>query len=99
MGIRERLRRLFAPLPVEVVEYGHIMERLDDMSPGDMYEQQPALRTVTDFIARNIASLPLKCYERGDDGRRRVRDSALAMLLDRPNAHQTRYDFMVQTVV
>lgn len=99
MGIRERLRRLFAPLPVEVVEYGHIMERLDDMTPGEMYEQQPALRTVTDFIARNIASLPLKCYERGDDGRRRVRDSALATLLDRPNAHQTRYDFMTQTVM
>ena len=99
MGIRERLRRLLAPLPVEVVDFGHVMERLDDMSPGEMYEQQPALRTVTDFIARNIASLPLKCYERGDDGRRRVRDSALAMLLDCPNAHQTRYDFISQTVM
>lgn len=99
MGIIERLRRLLGPLPVEVVEYGRAMAWLDGMSPGQMYETQPALRTVTDFIARNIASLPLKCYERGDDGRRRVRDSALALLLDRPNASQTRYDFVTQTVM
>ena len=99
MGIIERLRRLFGPLPVEVIERGRVLSWLDGMSPGKMYESQPALRTVTDFIARNIASLPLKCYERGQDGRRRVRDSTLALLLDQPNAHQTRYDFISQTVM
>lgn len=99
MGIMERLRRLFAPLLVEVVDYGHAIDDIGDVSPEEMYDAQPALRTVTDFIARNIASLPLKCYERGEDGRRRVRDSALALLLDRPNPHQTRYDFVSQTVM
>lgn len=99
MGIRERLRRLFEPLPVEVVDYGHALDDIDDISPEEMYAAQPALRTVTDFIARNIASLPLKCYERGDDGRRRVRDAALALLLDSPNRDQTRYDFVSQTVM
>ena len=29
-----------------------------------MYEHQPAVRTVIDYIARNVAQLGLKLYER-----------------------------------
>ena len=97
MGILKRLRWLFGPMPIEIVSSGLRLSL--DVSPEDMYASQPALRTVTDFIARNVASLPLKCYVRGNDGRKRVRDSPLALLLDRPNPHQTRYDFVSQTVM
>jgi HK97 family phage portal protein len=64
-----------------------------------LWREQPHLRTVVGFIARNIASLGLHVYERDDDnGRNRVRDTPLANLLYAPNGEQTAYELIYGTV-
>ena len=58
-----------------------------------LYNEQPALRSVVSFIADNIAGLPLKVYARdGENDRRRERDTATALLIDRPNANATTHE-------
>lgn len=64
-----------------------------------LWREQPHLRTVVGFIARNIASLGLHVYERQEDnGRDRIRDSALARLLNAPNGQETAYELLYGTV-
>lgn len=73
--------------------------RVDGMSASDLYNQQPALRSVISFLSDNIAALPLKCYVRKPDGsRERDRDSALAKLLAHPNGHMTGHELVRDTV-
>ncbi len=51
-----------------------------------MYEHQPAVRRVVDYIARNVAQLGLKLYERVDDTEREHDpDHPAARTLDHPN--------------
>ncbi len=51
-----------------------------------MWSAQPAVRTVTDFIAGRIASTPLHTYRRvADSDRMRVRDTTLARALSDPD--------------
>lgn len=53
---------------------------------GPVWSDQPSVRKVVEFIARNIASIPLHVYDRVDDGdRQRVRDHPLARTLARPS--------------
>lgn len=53
---------------------------------GPAWANQPAVRKVVGFIARQLASTPLHIYERSaDNDRRRVRDGALYELLKRPS--------------
>jgi HK97 family phage portal protein len=50
-----------------------------------MWKTQPALRTVIEFIARNIAQLGLDVFERtGETDRKKVRDHPLSELLNDP---------------
>lgn len=66
-----------------------------------MWKTQPALRTVIEFIARNIAQLGLDVFERsGDTDRRKVRDHPLAMLLNDPwpGSKWTKYRLINWTV-
>lgn len=66
---------------------------------GTMYRRQPAVRAVVDFLARNIAQLNAKVYERiSNTDRVEVDDHPLAMLLRYPNAQTTRYAHMRDTV-
>jgi HK97 family phage portal protein len=68
-------------------------------SYGAMYRRQPAVRAVVDFLARNIAQLNPKVYERvGDTDRLEVGDHALARLLRSPNPTTTRYRHIRDTV-
>lgn len=63
---------------------------------GQMYRVQPALRTVVDFLARNLASLGLHTFERVDDlDRRRLRpgEHDVPSLLEDPNGDTTAYRF------
>lgn len=65
------------------------------MDAADLYRTQPNLRAVVSYIADNIADLPLKVYRReSDTDRPRVTDSPTALLLKRPNANQTTYEFV-----
>jgi HK97 family phage portal protein len=57
-----------------------------------IYRTQSNVRTVVDFLARNIAQLPFKVYRRQSDADRvRLADHPLAVLLNRPNPFTTRY--------
>lgn len=60
-----------------------------------LWRTHGSVRTVTDFLARNIASLGLHLYERVSDAdRRRVTDHPLAQLIGRPMPGQYRYAFV-----
>lgn len=67
---------------------------VDGLSASDLYESQPALRTVVDFLARNVAELPLKVYRSTDEGRVRDTDSELAALVADPNPDMTTYELV-----
>lgn len=55
------------------------------ISPLDVWKTQPSVRKVVDFIARAIASTPLKLYERvSDTDRKRVTDHPLSRVLRLP---------------
>lgn len=65
------------------------------LSIAELWATQPHLRTVVDFIAKNVASIGMHVFQREQDGSRtRLRDSPLAMLLDDPNDEQTGPEFL-----
>ena len=69
-----------------------------------MYENQPAVRKVVDYIARNTAQLGLKLYEReSDTERRRDTDHAAILTMDHPNdlgpADQFIFNFVADFLV
>ncbi|MFI9465748.1 phage portal protein [Streptomyces xiamenensis] len=62
------------------------------VSYSAIYRSQPHVRTVVDFLGRNIAQLGLHVYRRvSDTDRERLTDHPLARLLGRPNPMTTRY--------
>jgi HK97 family phage portal protein len=68
-------------------------------SYGALYRQQPAVRAVVDWLARNIAQLNAKVYERvGNNERIESNDHPLAQLLRWPNPATSRYAHMRDTV-
>ncbi len=57
-----------------------------------IYRTQSNVRTVVDFLARNIAQLGLHVFRRvSDTDRVRLADHPLAALIGRPNPYTTRY--------
>jgi len=69
-------------------------------SYATLYRHQPALRTVIDAGARNIAQLGLHVFERvNDTDRRRDTSSPLAQLLDYPNPYTTPYRLWEHTLI
>ncbi len=65
------------------------------VDPLDVWRTQPSVRKVVDFVASNLASIPLHVYARdaATDGRTRVRDRAAASLLAEPAPMTTPYRF------
>jgi len=60
-----------------------------------IWKTQGAVRTVVDFLGRNIASLGLHQFKRvSDTDRQRLTDSGLINLLNRPNPGTTRFRLM-----
>lgn len=75
--------RLPAPPTMMAMEYDKI------------WRTQPAVRTVTAFLGRNIAQLGLHTFKRkGDTDRERLHDHPLALLMRRPTPWTTRYRFI-----
>ncbi|BAU32464.1 phage portal protein [Microcella alkaliphila] len=69
----------------------------DDLSEdyAAIYRSQDAVRTVVDFLARNIAQLGLHSYRRlSDTDRERLTDHPLPQLLSRPNSRTTTFRLM-----
>lgn len=57
-----------------------------------LWRSQPQIRTVTAFLARNVAQLGLHCFRRlGDVDRQRLTGHPLPELLSRPTPRTTRY--------
>jgi len=62
-------------------------------SPPQMFRSQPYLRSVIQFLARNIAQLGVHVYDRvSDDDRVRDTSCVTARLLRKPNDYTTRYE-------
>jgi len=73
----------------------------DDYAPdyAEIWRVHGSVRTVVDFLGRNIASLGLHLFRRkADNDRERLTDHPLARLLDRPNTGTTLYRLMDRTV-
>ena len=69
--------------------------RVVDLDLAAIYRTQSNLQSVVGFIADNIAQLPIKVYELGeDDSHDRVRDSAAAQLFLRPNDFMTCFELV-----
>lgn len=65
------------------------------LTPEELYRTQPHLRIVLSFVARNVAHLGLRAFERvSDTDRKRLRDDPLAKLLARPNSTMTMYELL-----
>lgn len=104
MGIFDRFRRggssayEVVEIPSASVSYDQltaILAKVTGMTPAQLWRSQPNVRTVIDFLARNIAQLSLQTFERGDDGdRSRLRDSPAAKLLANPNKAMTGYELI-----
>lgn len=72
----------------KVVDAGvPILDYLTGDGSEASYKRQPAVHTVVDFVARQVASIPLHVYRRvSDNHRERVNDGLLAQLLSRPSS-------------
>ncbi|NKZ90508.1 phage portal protein [Rhodococcus hoagii] len=86
-------------LPPEHVTAEPILELIRaqtlGQTPEQLWREQPYLRTVITFLARNIAQLGLHTLELAPDGgRQRVRTGPLAELLKCPNESQTGYELV-----
>lgn len=72
---------------------------LNDRTYAQMYRTQPAVRTVVDFIARNVAQLSIKHYSRvSDTERKHLSGSVVETLLEKPNPYSTRYRMTRDTI-
>lgn len=81
------------------VDFQSILAEILDQPVERLWREQPHLRTVVGFIARNIAQLGWHAYQRdNEDGRNRLRDAPIARLLQTPNAQDTAYDLVYATV-
>lgn len=62
------------------------------VDPAKLYRTQPAIRTVVDFLARNVAQLGLHVFTRASDTDRvRVHEGELPRLITTPNPWTTKY--------
>ena len=96
MAVIERLRALFGRQPNVFVTYTPEQNpTVDGLTARQLYATQANLHAVVSFLADSIAQLPLKVYTReGENDRQRDRTSPAALVLYRPNADQTEYEFM-----
>ncbi len=94
MGFLDALQGVFAGKQARIEFYGNtIRDLVLGLTPEELYRSQPHLRTVLSFVARNVAHLGVKAYERtSDTDRRRLRDDPLALLLSRPNPEMTAFE-------
>lgn len=62
---------------------------------AEIWKQQPQVRTVVSFLARNVAQLGLHVFRRvSDTDRERVADHPVSALLAKPNGYTTSYRFI-----
>ncbi|MEH3157294.1 MAG: phage portal protein [Gordonia paraffinivorans] len=100
--VRPRGWRIRRPTPVPGLEaLTADGDEVDTKTVEDLWREQPHLRTVVDFLARNVAQLGIHAFERdGDDGRKRLRgtDHPVARILARPNPDTTLHELVYAIV-
>lgn len=98
MGVISSLKEL---LGRTVYVYGQpVQVNVQGLSPRELYATQANLHAVISFLSSSVAQLPLKVYARkSDTDRQRDRNSNTALLLYRPNADQTEYEFFEALVI
>ncbi len=97
--IQTLLERLRPQGVTRVVYASDLVAGIEDKGADELFAEQPHLQTVIDFIAQNVAQLPLKCYvRRADADRERDTSGILPALLADPNPDMTRYDLIYATV-
>lgn len=69
-----------------------------NLTPEQMWRTQPHLRTVVDFLARNVAQLGLHAFTVTGEDRERDRDSVVAETIRQPNSHMTTFDLMYDLI-
>lgn len=78
----------------------HGTTNMPRLTPERAWKTQPSLRKVVGFIARNVASVPWKAYERLEDNdRRRASGSVAESRLRHPRRFQTGYQLMYRLTV
>lgn len=94
-SILERWRMVNKPSVINVTLSGYADTQVLNLTAQELYKTQDNLRAVVDFLANNLAQLPLKVYTRNDENDRvRDRDSDAAKVLWKPNGYQTQFEFI-----
>jgi HK97 family phage portal protein len=72
-----------------------------NLAPGEVWRNQPYVRIVLPFVARNVAQVGLHMYERvSDTDRRRVTDHPLAQMLGlKSNDRNTAFELFFATQI
>ncbi|APT93722.1 phage portal protein [Corynebacterium phocae] len=74
--------------------------QIDSMPVEELYKSQPHLRTVTDFIARQVSTVSLHVYKRAPDGGRiRVRNTELSRLMVKSSDSQLMMQLLHRSVM
>lgn len=99
MGLWSALRNVFQPRYSISFDLSDQMAMIQGQTEAELFKTQPHLRTVITFLARNVAQVGLKEFERvSDTDRQRVTDDVLINLLKQPNGTMTGYELMQQLV-
>ena len=101
MGIREAIAALRGTTPgMGDIQFTQAnVSRVLGQSVEQLWREQPYLRTVVTFLARNIAQLGVHTFERvSETDRRRNRTDPMVALLKQPNPQMTTYDLMFTLV-
>ena len=84
----------FSSSGIPVADPGVPLVALQRTEAEQFWRSQPNLRKVVDFIARNVASVPLHVHERvSDTNRQRVTDGPLADLMSTPRPRVGSFRF------
>ncbi|WP_215456666.1 phage portal protein [Streptomyces sp. ATCC 21386] len=90
-GDLTQLGNYLAANGIRVVDPGvPLSNYADTAAAARVWETQPSVRKVVDYIARQLCTIPWHVYERvSDTDRRRVTDHPLAQLLAHPAPHRS----------
>ncbi|WP_086746202.1 phage portal protein [Streptomyces scabiei] len=90
-GDLTQLGNYLAANGIRVVDPGVPLSNYSDTAAAArVWETQPSVRKVVDYIARQLCTIPWHVYERvSDTDRRRVTDHPLAQLLSQPGPHRS----------
>ena len=92
-----KYRTVYNDAPVTVFAH-QTGSDIEGFTVEELWRTQPHLRTVIDFVARNIAQLGLHVFISDGDEVKRQRDSPVASLLKRPNSYLTGYEMIAALV-